>query len=230
MKLTYLILHTFLLSLFSSLGADTGCAYVGSNINFVRTETQKALGTDDLQLTRFHIYKALNAISKSKDQLGDCGCQDASERINEVSELLKSAAETTSLTNTRIFLRKALKNTVQGLEALRDHDLGQHESVFGTENLTVNTAHIENKEKLRPPPDEKVFKQKIDSALIHYTASIQIVFDTVNCTEARAFATEIYEHCEQELLRPDLSEGKKYYNLRTKKITAEALKQIGDCR
>lgn len=182
---------------------------------------------DDLQLMRFHIYKALDAIAKTKLQLEDCACEDASERIIEVSEFLKSATKTTSLAATRILLQRAFQNAGEGLEALYEHE--QHESPYGTDHLTVNTTDMKTGQNLALPPDEKMLKQKIDSSLTKYRASLQKVVNTVNCKEARAFATRIYEHCEQQLLHNNLSEGKKYYNLRTKEIAGKALEQLGAC-
>lgn len=228
MKLYYLLFYALILCLFSSFETTQACDYAGSNITYVKNQTEKALGMEDIQLMRFHIYKALDAIAKTEKQLEDCGCEDASEQIIEVSILLKSATKTSSLAGSRVLLEKAFQNAQQGLEALHDH--GQHGSLYGTDSLTVNTTDIENKQSQPVPPEEKLLKQKIDSSLTKYSASLQKVVNTVNCKEARAFATRIYEHCTQELLRPDLSEGKKYYNLRTKEITEKALEQLGDCR
>ncbi len=227
MKLHYLLLYALTFCLFSSFEPTQACDYAGSNIAYVKTQTKKALEMEDLQLVRFHIYRALDAIAKSELQLGDCDCEEASERIFEVSQLLKSATKTSSVASTRILLQKALQNAEEGLEALFEHE--QHDSPYGTDSLTVNTTNIESKQNQAIPSNEKIVKQKIDSSLTKYSASLQKVVNTVNCPEARAFATRIYEHCEQQLLRPDLSEGKKYYNLRTKEITAEALEQLGDC-
>ncbi len=227
MKLYYLILYALIFCLFSSFEPTQACDYAGSNITYVKTETEKALGMDDLQLMRFHIYKALDAIAKTEKQLEDCGCEDASERIIEVSELLKRATKSSSVADTRILLQKAFQNAGEGLEALHEHE--QHDSPYGTDNLTVNTTDIEIVQNLSLPPDEKILKQKIDSSLTKYSASLQKVVNTVNCEEARAFATRIYEHCEQQLLRLDLSEGKKYYNLRTKEITGKAIDRLGNC-
>lgn len=227
MKLYYPTLYALIFCLFSSFKPTQACEYAGSNIAYVKTQTEKALGMEDLQLIRFHIYKALDAIAKSKPQLEDCACEDASERIIEVSELLKSATKTSSVAGTRILLQKAFQNTGECLEALYEHD--QQESPYGTDNLTVNTTDIKTGQNQFVPPDEKILKQKIDSSLTKYSTSLQKMVNTVNCKEARAFATRIYEQCELQLLRSDLSEGKKYYNLRTKEITGKALKELGTC-
>lgn len=176
---------------------------------------------------RFHIYKALDAISKSDKQLAECDCKPAIESLAEVSELLKSATKTTSLAGTRILLEKSLQQVMEALEAIRDHE--QHDSPYGTDDLTLNTTDVSIKATPPAPPDEKILKQKIDDALKNYSVSLQKVISTVNCKEAHAFAMGIYENCEKQLLRPDLSEGKKYYNLKTKEITGKALETLGDC-
>lgn len=223
-----LVLYAFIFNQFISSSTAQACAYAGSNITFVQTETEKALAENDLQLMRFHIYRALGAIAKSDKPLGKCGCEDASERILEVSEILKKATKNTSIGGTRALLEKALQNTQEGLEALNDH--GNHGSDYGTDDLRFNTTVIEANKKPKIQPDHNVLRHKIDSSLTQYRASLDKVVRTVNCKEALAFATRIYEHCERQLLRPELSEGKKYYNLRTKEITAEALEALGDCR
>lgn len=227
MKLYYPSLYVLIFYFFSSFGPTQACDYAGSNIAYVKTQTKTALGMEDLQLMRFHIYKALDAIVKSKLQLEDCGCEDASDRILEVSELLKRAAKTSSLAATRILLQKAFQSAGEGLEALYGHE--QHDSPYGTDYLTIHTTDTETGQILSIPPDEKISKQKIDSSLTEYGISLQKVVNTVNCKDALAFATRIYEHCEQQLLQRNLSEVKKYYNLRTKEITGKTLEQLGAC-
>ena len=228
MKPYYLILYALVFYLFSSFGpTQQACEYAGSNVAYVQNQTEKALGAEDLQLMRFHIYKALDAIVKSKPQLEDCACEDASERITEVNVLLKNATKTSSIAGARILLEQALVNAGEGLVALYEHE--HHNSPYGTDSLTLNTTDTDSAQSLPLPPEEKILKQKIDSSLTKYSASLQQVVNTVNCKEARAFATRIYEHCQEQLLRPDLSEGKKYYNLRTKVITGKALEQLEDC-
>lgn len=227
MKLPYIFLYTLIVCIFSSFGPTQACEYADSNISYIQKETQKALENNDLQVMRYHIYKALDAISKSEKQMADCNCKHAIESLAEVSELLKNATKTTSLTGTRILLKKSQQNITEALEAIRDHE--QHDSPYGTDDLTINTANVSTEDIPQEPADEKIFRQKIDSALKKYSISLQKVINTVNCKEAHAFALNIYENCEKQLLRSDLSEGKKYYNLQTKVITGQALETLGDC-
>ncbi|HDZ14662.1 hypothetical protein LCGC14_0858210 [marine sediment metagenome] len=227
MKLPQLFSYILLLCLFSAFGKTQACEYAGSNISFILKETEKAFENTDLQITRFHIYKALDAISKSDQQLTDCSCTQATESLDEVALLLKNATKTTTLASTRILLKKTLVQITAALSAIRDHDL--HKNISGSEEFQNGTSKIGEDDKLAEPPNGKLLKEKIDIALTKYKLSLQNVINTVNCKEARRFALNIYENCEQQLLRADLSEGKKYYNLKTKEITGDALLLIGDC-
>jgi len=214
--------------IFSSFGATQACDYAGSNIAYVEKETKKALENEDLQIIRFHIYKALGAISKSDKQMAECDCAHASESLEEVAALLKNATKTTSLASTRILLEKTLRHVSDALDAVRNHE--QHDSPYGTDELSVNTTDSSVKDTLQAPPNGKLLREKIDIALKKYKISLQKVINTVDCKEARTFAMGIYDNCEQQLLSANLSEGKKYYNLKTKEITGNALETLGDCK
>lgn len=227
MKQHCLILYVIFFGLFSAFISDQPCKYADSNIGYVKTEIEKAIAIKDLQLVRYHTYKALSAIEKSKKQLQECGCKYAIENIKKGSEHLKMASKATSLVSSAILLNKALEETIESVEALNNHEL--HDSLYGNDKLTINSASSEKKKASVRPPTENILKQKIDSSLSKYRKSLERVVNTVNCIEARDFADGIYNHCEQQLLRSELSEGKKYYNLKVKEITSAALEKLGDC-
>ncbi|NNE77468.1 MAG: hypothetical protein HKN31_10395 [Pricia sp.] len=226
MKLRYYILSVFFLCLFSSFKPNRACQYAESNIGYVKSETERAMAMEDIQLVRFHTYKALNAIEKSKEQLDVCGCEHAVESITEGSEHLKRATKTVTVAAARILLGRALAQTLEGLESLGDH--GEHQSFYGNDVLKINTTELEAL-TIRPPASEAVLHRKIDSSLVKYKMSLDKVIATVNCTDARAFADRIYSNCEQQLLKPNLSDGKRYYNLKTKEITAKAIEKLRHC-
>ncbi len=212
----------FFLFAFKSTSA---CEYAGSNINFVKTQTEKAIEEGELNLIRYHAFKALNAIEKSKKQMSNCNCEYASISIDESAYLLKRATRSGDVKVTKKLLQRALKNTLNGMEALKNHDK-QHTTKKREDLLAINddiNLKIDDNSKLV----KKVsFKERIDLSLEKYSASLDHVVQTVNCKDAKAYAENIYKNCEQELLKEGLSEGKKYYNLRTKDITADALRRI----
>ncbi len=228
MNKTYLFISAMALVLFSSFTSNMECEYAGSNINFVKSQTEAAIAIDDINKARFYAYKALNAIEKSKKQLAMCGCEYAEIDLEEGLNNLKMATKATSLNATRIFLERSLTYTLGGIEALESHDL--HQSKYGNDLLALNTSTAtKNKTVLSTEQSITTLNEKIDISLEKYKASLQKIVETVSCKEARAFAKNIFDNCEKELLKSDLSEGKKYYNLRTKEITADALLRIPDC-
>lgn len=204
------------------------CQYSSSNIDFVKSEIEQALAMTEIQMTRFHTYKAINAIEKSKKNLEDCGCKNAIEHITEGSEQLKLATKTNGMASTAILLDRALDETQATLNALHDHE--SHGSIYGNDVLELNTVNLRTKKNNEyQPPSNQFVRRKIDSSLVSYKKSLDMVVASVNCKEAMEYVEKVFEHCEQELLKPELSESKKYYNWRTKEITAEAIEQLRDC-
>jgi hypothetical protein len=227
MKKIYSILYVIVLGLFSSFKPSTACEYAGSNINFVKSQTQRALAEEDINQARYYTYKAVNAIEKSKSQLAECGCQDATLNIVDGLEDLKKATRTSTINATRLLLNRALQNILGGLEAMENH--GMHGTKYSDNVLVMNTVATTNAKLAMKIPDNAILHKKIDESLENYKASLNTILLNVNCKDAKAFAKRVFTNCEAELLKPNLTEGKKYYNLRTKEITAAALEKLGDC-
>jgi hypothetical protein len=225
-------LLVFLITFFYSAllyGSENACDYAGSNLDFVKTQTERAIEAENLNQSRYFAYKALNAIEKSKQQLEDCGCEYAYKSILESLDNLKKATRVNSLTGTRILLNRALDNTMGSLDALEQHD-ELHKSRYASDVLAMNTK-ADNDRKLNAiRPAGLALEKKIDQFLEAYRASLDKVVQSVNCKEAYAYARKVYENCEEQLLNANLTEGKKYYNLKTKEITAEALKELEVCK
>lgn len=228
MRSTITILFVLFLIPLSVLGNKKACDYVGSNLGFIQSQTQKAIDSDDLNFTRYYAYKALNAIEKSKSQFEACGCDYALKSINEGLDNLKKATRIGSIKGARILLKRALESTYASLEALEKHD-ELHVSLYSSDVLAMNSKTAMEEKLARKMPEEKDLHKQIDKALINFKNSLDEVVQSVNCREAYDFAQRIYDHCSQELLRKDLSPGKKYYNYRTKEITEDALRKLEAC-
>lgn len=228
MKTIYVVLAVFSISLFFSFKTTEACAYAESNMSYVLSQTKKALEQDNINRTRHFTYRAINTLEKSKNQFKDCGCNYATVIISENIENLIMATKTYSLKGAKILLKKSLENTLESIEVLEEHD-SHTNSRYATNMLVMNSKSIEKEKPISNKPIEQNLYTLVDKSLIKYQNSLDKIVNTVNCKEARAFASRIYLHCEQELLKPNLTEGKKYYNLRTKEITSKALEAIGDC-
>ncbi|MCM4165751.1 MULTISPECIES: hypothetical protein [unclassified Arenibacter] len=212
----------------TSFKGNQACEYAGSNIGYIQSQTEKALATEDINMSKYFAYKALNAIVKSKSQLEDCGCEHAIGLIHESAINLTNATGATSMPSVKILLKKALDNTLGGLEALNDHD--SHNSRYNNDVLAMNTKTSMAEKELHDPLDKNSLETKVDIALEKFRKSLDKVVETVDCKEAKSFTQNVYRNCEKELMKPDLSEGKKYYNLKTKEIAANALKKLGNCQ
>lgn len=227
MKTLYYALCALLFLTLSSFTFENACEYAGSNIGYVKSQTKKALEANDLNTSRFFAYKALNAIEKSKKQFQACGCEYAMKSIYEGLENLKKATRTASISGTRILLKRALENAESSLEAIEEHEL--HDSSYASDVLTMNTkTSMQGKMAMKQPVGE-LLRRRIDNSLVNFKNSLDKVVTSVDCMEAYDFAKRIHNNCEQELLKDSLTEAKKYYNLRTKEIVAEALRQLEDC-
>lgn len=230
MKNHFLLLWCALsLLLLSSFSNEKACNYAGSNVDYIKVQTQKALDSEDVATSRYFAYKALNAIEQSKSQFEDCGCDNAFKSIIEGLDNLKKATRVSSLTGTQMLLNRALKNILTSLAALEEHE-EMHDSRYANDVLAINTKATFEEKMLMKLPVGKKLQEKIDSSLLSFQNSLERVVTTVDCKDAYIFASKIYDRCEQELLRPDLSEAKKYYNLRTKEITADALLRLEHCK
>lgn len=223
----YSLVAVVSLILFSSFMVDKGCEYASSNMNYAKTQVEKSIDVKDINQARFYAYKAINSIEKSKNQLKDCGCVYADGNIADGKSDLILATKATSLTSTRILLKRALQHIIDGIESLGEHEF--HASKYGSDLLAMNTISETEKISTRIP-SEKEMEQQIDASLEKYRKSLDRIVKSVDCASARAFAENIYLHCEQQLLLPNLSEGKKYYNYKTKEITAEALERLESCK
>ncbi|MEP3211353.1 MAG: hypothetical protein ABJN95_19360 [Maribacter sp.] len=227
MKILHVMLYSIALLLLSSFAPGEACSYAGSNMNYVKARTEEALQMDDINKARFYAYKAIKVIQTSTNRFNDCGCKDAAINIEESLISLKAATKSTSLNGTRILLQEALQQIIDALDALDQHEM--HDVVFPSKDIAMNVEVGMEAELIANELEKNELYEQIDNSLAKYSKSINAVVDSVNCLEARAFANTIYTRCEQQLLKPNLSEGKKYYNLRTKEITAKALLRLGDC-
>lgn len=227
MKTLHIMLSIIAILLLSSFAPSEACNYAGSNMNYVKERTEEALNMDDINEARFYTYKAIKVLQTSTNRFDDCGCKDAEVSIAESLINLKAATKSTSLGGTRILLNEALQQIGDALDAFEQHEM--HDTAFSSKDFAMNTEVMDADTLPRIEPKESELYRQIDISLVNYSKSINEVMDSVSCLEARAFANNIYENCEQQLLKSNLSEGKKYYNLRTKEITEKALSRLGDC-
>ncbi|MBO0590074.1 hypothetical protein I2486_01520 [Cellulophaga sp. E16_2] len=227
MKSKYTLLYVVLIIACSSFATNRDCEYVGSNIEYITSQTKKALTETDLNKTKYQIYKAINAIEKTRVKLNDCGCSYASKNLFEGLDNLILATKTSSIAGARVLINKALEKTALSLESLKEHHT--HQGKYQADVLTLNTKNSEKEKLDSKEARDRELRQAIDSSLVKFEKSLEDVITTVDCEEAKNFIIEIKNKCDQALLNDELSEGKKYFNLRTKVIATNALTKISNC-
>jgi len=77
--------------------------------------------------------------------------------------------------------------------------------------------------------EEKALESEIEGALRNYERSLNEVVEGVPCKEALVFLKRIYAHSETQLKRKDQTPARKFYNLRTREITENALARLREC-
>ncbi|NJB72491.1 hypothetical protein GGR42_002982 [Saonia flava] len=221
--LAFLLCYTFLLFSYKNYNA---CDFAGTNIASVQQQTLKAIEAEELGISKFFAYKAINGIEKSKEQLEACGCDSSKELLYLGLGDLIMATKTDSINTSKSFLTKAFENISQSLREIEKYN--SRNSKNPDNLLAINSENIETKLS-SVTITNVVLQKKIDSILVTYEESLDKAVQTVNCKEARAMALKIYQECEKELLMPNLTEAKRYYNYRTKEITKNALDQLVRC-
>ncbi|WP_339651772.1 hypothetical protein [uncultured Maribacter sp.] len=227
MKKAIYIFYTLAILILSSFRTNVDCEYANSNMGFAKSHISAALLTDDINQARFYAYKAVNALEKSKNQLEICGCTFAKASMTENLDALVLATKSTTLEGTRTYLDKSVELINNTMFVLDSHE--SHNSTYANDVLSMNTTTTTKNVINTKDSKTLSLNEKIDLSLAKYKISLEKVVATVNCKEAKAFAQQIFDECEDQLLKPNISEGSKYYNLRTKEITQNALNRIGNC-
>lgn len=229
MKLLQLLLGLGGSLILMSASSEKACMNTEAMIGFVKEQTEQALEEKDLSLIRYHAFKALNTIERSKAQLEACGCDYARKNLMESLENLKLSTRVTTLEGTRIPLSRAMDYIRAAREALQQHE-STHDRPFGQELLAVDNSVPTETQARRVLEEEKALEMKIEEALKNYERSLNDVVEGVPCEEALVFVRRIYAHSQTQLERGDQTPAKKFYNLRTKEITEKAMDRLRDCR
>jgi hypothetical protein len=208
---------------------DEACMNTETALSGTRALTEKALAENDLNLVRYHTFKALNTLEKSRETLKACGCEYAQKNLSESLENLKLATRVTTLQGARIPLVRALDYLDSGLDALREHGtVHQHPDEEGRFRAGLGPRMDQGPVK-RLREEEKALEAKINNALVNYEKSLQEIVAGVPCEEALDFVRRVYRHCEKQLKDGDLTAAQRYYSLRTREITEIALYQLEPC-
>ncbi|MCB0372239.1 MAG: hypothetical protein KDD31_04415 [Muricauda sp.] len=219
------LLALWLMSSFTKINA---CAYANSNLDYIKSEIQSAVVSKELEMAKYHAYKALNGIEKTKNNFLDCGCEGTIESLENTKTELKIAAKAESLGSSKLALHRALENTLIGIKVLRVFEQ-ETSSSYGNDILVLNTKEALNDQNTLFLTHGSEVKKQVHSCLLGFESSLDKVVTDVDCKDAHRFITNIYEESRLILLNTKLSPHKKEYHQRVMTLSEEALKKLGDC-
>ncbi|RIV31388.1 hypothetical protein D2V08_13095 [Flagellimonas lutimaris] len=204
------------------------CQYASSNLEYIKSKIQDAVLAEDLNMSKYHAYKALNGIEKTRENFLDCGCEGAIESLENTLLHLKSATTSSAFKKSKINLHKALETTIIGINVLKEFEQ-QTSSEYGSNVLVLNTTDVVDFKDGMLLTHGSTVKKQVHQCLLGFESSLEKVVSDVDCKDARRFITNIYEESRLILLNTELSQHKKEYHQRVKTLTEEALQNLKDC-
>ena len=204
------------------------CQYASSNLEYIKSKIQEAVLAKDLNMSKYHAYKALNGIEKTRENFLDCGCEGAIESLENTLLHLKSATTSSAFKKSKINLHKALETTIIGINVLKEFEQ-QTSSEYGSNVLVLNTTDVVDFKDSMLLTHGSTVKKQVHQCLLGFESSLEKVVSDVDCKDARRFITNIYEESRLILLNTELSQHKKEYHQRVKTLTEEALQNLKDC-
>ena len=226
--LVVFVLGMILLWLMSSFTVRNACEYASSNLEYIKSKIQSAIVTNDLKMSKYHAYKALNGIEKTRTNFEDCGCEGTIESLESATTELKQATKAETLEDAKRSLHLALESTLIGMKVLRIFEQ-EVASTYGNDILVLNTKDALNDQDGIFLTPTHTIKEQVHSCLLGFESSLDKVVNEVNCDEAQRFINNIYEEARVVLLNTELSEHKKQYHQRVKTLAQEALDRLGEC-
>ncbi|MBW8243337.1 hypothetical protein K1F50_11040 [Muricauda oceani] len=220
------LLSLWLMASFSN--PANACQYASSNLEFIKSKIEDAVMAKDLNLAKYHAYKALNGIEKTKGNFMDCGCEGAIESLESTLEHLKTATKATALVKSKPALHKALESTIIGINVLQEFEQETF-SDYGSNVLVMNTTDVLDFKHGMMLTQGSSVKKQVHQCLLDFESSLSKVVSDVDCEEAHRFISNIYEEARLKLLNTNLTQHKKEYHQRVKTLAKKALESIGNC-
>ncbi|GMN07309.1 hypothetical protein MTsPCn5_26980 [Croceitalea sp. MTPC5] len=231
LKATFLVPLIFgimAVCLLVSFTTYSACDFANQHTEFIKKQTRLALGSKNLEKGKYHAYKALNGIHKTKGNFKECGCEHALHNINQAEKSLKNATKASSFEDLNDFLKIALKSTLLSIAALENFDSGEA-SDYSDDLLVMNTKQVLHEQGGVLLSKREQLQETIDHSLSKFKGSLDQIVHHVECGDAFNFISDIHAKTSIKLKDKALTEAKRYYHTQVKQITFDALTSLGDC-
>ena len=219
------LLGLLLLLSFTNINA---CQMANADVISIKEHTQTALETQSLEMAKYHSFKALSGLEKTKTNLNDCGCEPALETAKDTEFNLKKAVRSKSLEDSKSYLKLALQNTLVTIDALRNFEQG-YDSSYGDDILVLNTKEVLNEQGGILLSPAKQMQQKMNESLTEFETSLAAVVQHVDCEDAFNFINKVIGKSNRNLEKATLTSAQRQYHTRVKSIALDALKSLDGC-
>ncbi len=210
-------------------GSDyNACEFAQNNTLFFKEQTQQAIAAKNFDKAKYHAYKALNGIYKTKPNFKECGCESALKTVNNAEENLKEATRAISFEDAGVFLNIALKNiglTLNSLESL-EH---QYTSNYGDHVLVMNTTEVSDPPKKAIANPDLLMQETVERSLTRFKESLEKVVVLEECKAAKSFIRSTLQKTKKALSTTTLTKAQRYYHKRVNTLAYEALSRLEDC-
>lgn len=219
------LLGLLLLLSFTNINA---CQMANSDVISIKVHTQKALKENSFEMARYHAFKALSSLEKSKTNLNDCGCEPALVTAKDAELNLKRATRSKSLEDSKGFLKLALQNTLITIDALKNFE-NNYENGYGDDVLVMNTKEVLREQGGVLISPAKEMKQQMEQSLSEFETSLDAVVQYVDCEDAFNFINKIITKSKNGLKRKTLTASQREYHSRVMTISLDALMKLEGC-
>ncbi len=233
MNIQHLTLLCFL-CLFSQVSfATSSCTDAYTSASYGLSHSKKSLKAYNFDHQQYYAGRALEALEKTRDLLGDCGCDSALEAISDGIENLEKALDPEDWDMGRYFSKRAVADAYTILEQL---DLCATESPSGS--VTVEEIQVLSEESAKMEADlihqkevlaKSIHKEAVES-LKQLRQHILGLTNLLDCGHAKDLleAWPELEEWKGSFSRPEAVRA--HYAQETEKMYKRALKAVKACR
>jgi len=213
----------------ASFTTYNACEFANTNTLYIKDQTQLAYNANDFKMVKYHAYKALTGIERSKNNFKDCGCNAALEGINRTKENLKSATKSSALFDAKSFVEIALKNTTISIIALEGFKQKKN-TVYNEGFLTMDALNLNLINDNIIELEGLTLSEKIENGVNKFKTSLAKMIAVNDCSIALNYVQTTHKLSVLKSNDENVSPGKRYYHKRIKEITAQALEDLKSCK
>ncbi|MGD1945675.1 MAG: hypothetical protein ACFB0A_05325 [Croceivirga sp.] len=109
------------LLLLLSLTFPKYCQLANNDFSTIGLQTKRAMESHSFEMARYHTFKALSRLEKTKSKLLECNCPEALSSAKDTEVSLKAAAKSKSIDISKKHLKTALINTATTIATLEEY-------------------------------------------------------------------------------------------------------------